>query len=201
MITLQQSLFPQKEDFDPDDFQEKCLTPEFIMCLQQGAHNAMRGLNNILQEPLCTRNKSSLLHEYMGRSVKEEIDTHMADHNVACYIDPAGNKRNVISYNGYTFIFRKNLRQRNDSIISEQIDSQVLDSYVITINYDTDPFWTSIVSLNMLYIENNITLHSFPIGVIQDKPLFEVTVPSQPEIEKAKPTIKKDKVKRKMELA
>lgn len=201
MIALQQSLFPQKGDFNPVEFQNKCLTSEFISCLQRGAPKAMRSLNRFLQEPVCTRNKSSLLHEYMGRSIKEEIETHMANHDIACYIDPAGNKRDVIFYNGYTFIFRKNLRQRNESIISEQIDSQVLDSHVITINYDTDPFWTSIISLNLLYIENNVVLYSFPIGVLQDSPVFEVTVPSQPEIEKAQPTIKKDKVKHKMELA
>lgn len=201
MITHQPSLFPQKGDFSPEDFQKKCLTQEFIICLQQGASEAMNRLSDVLKEPLCTRNKSSLLHEYIARSVKEQIESNMSGRDVICYIDPAGNKRDVISYNGYTFIFRKNLKQRNDSAISDQIDNQELESHVVTINYDTDPFWTSIVSLNLLYIESNMTLHSFPIRVSQDRPIFEINIPSQPQVEKIKPSIKKDKVKRKKELA
>ncbi|MDR2968945.1 MAG: hypothetical protein LBV32_05000 [Tannerellaceae bacterium] len=201
MITLQPSLFPQKDDFNPDDFQRKCLTPEFRLCMQQGAENAMYGLSYLLKEPLCTRNKSSLLHEKIARSVQEQINTIMADHDIRCHIDSAGNQRDFISYNGYTFIFRKNLKQRNDSILSDKIDNQELDSHVLAIHYDTDPFWTSIVSLNILYIENGVTLHSFPIGTICDKPIFEIAIPTQPEMEKAKPTIKKEKVKRKMESA
>lgn len=198
------SLFPDKGDFDYEDFENKCVNyGKFIYCIQQGVTDAMRELDTLLRLSLCTRNKSAILHDLIARCIKNNIDEHMYEDAVECYIDQSGNKRNILEYNGYTFILRKNIDSCNDTVLSHKIDEQELDQHIITINYAVDPFWTKIASLSLLYIQNNYTLYTHSINISDvNNDQLEILMPENRIEEIAKPTLKtKEKIRKKSNLA
>lgn len=205
-IFTQRVLFSHKGDFNSTDFEEKCTDPTFVECVQRGAMDAMSKLESAISnlQP-CTmslRDKSSLLHRLMSECIKNNIDESMNGEDIHCYVDPSGNKRNVIEYGGYTFIFRKNLDSRNDTGNAAMIDEQELDKHVITIHYSTDTFWTRIASLSFMYVQNGSTTYMYSIST--SKPEFmtiETLQPNiyAPEVKRDKPVLKtKEKTKKKV---
>lgn len=188
----QKTLFPEKNQFDEIEFENFCTTDKlFIPCVRNGVIKAVKKMEPYLQDQLSFKSNYSNLHELVIRCINNEVLESMSDKAINCTIDMRGNQRNIIYYNNYLFILKKDLSSKNDTKPTRIIDSQEADNHVIMIHYVVDDFWTGLKSLSLVYRKHNVIIYSYSIDLSESGVIFDAELIQDSIIEKAKPVFKK----------
>lgn len=189
---IQRTLFSEKDAFNQNDFESKCMNNIFITCVSSGISRAVEKVAYAnLQTRL--RVKSDSIHDVAFAEIQNAISRSELYNKVEFHSDISGNKRLWFSYNNYMFILCKSESEGNKSSISDIIDSQNASCHVITIKYTINSTWDGIVSASFQYIRNKVVEMVHYIPIMNDTKMYldlDIDTDNSNEIPAAKATLK-----------
>ena len=183
------SLFPVKGQFDPGDFQSKCLGIGLEESISLGMSEGLEKTNQVFSNgDLSTRLHGQFLHETIFNCICSHANSTMQETPVfSTSLD--GNKKWYFQLRGYVFILRKENVIPLDTSPNQVILNQEADAHVITINYSLDQLRESIQSISLQYIEGKSIIWQYSIPTMTGTHITNI-IQDVPEEGHKKPKIK-----------
>jgi len=163
------SLFPSKEQFDPDDLKSKCLGTGLEESISTGMSEGLSKTNEVFANgDLSTRLHGQFLHETIFNCISSQANSTMQEvPEFSTSLE--GNRKCYFLFKGYVFILRKENVTPLDTGPNQVISNQEADAHVITINYSLDLLRENIQSITLQYIEGKNTLWQYSIPTVTSK--------------------------------
>ena len=158
-MTFQLNLFQDKEDFNPDDFEAKCINSLFIDIVRKAITDAVSIVSDA-DLPIRKRVRSDAIHDVAFRNIDKLAAISEIYSDFIFFGDRSGNKREYFQYNNYYFIISNGNSNGTKSKISDRIENQEGEKHIITIEYVVNDVQDGLVSLSFQYKKNNNVLMS-----------------------------------------
>jgi hypothetical protein len=156
------SLFPQKQDFDPEKFKESCLTSGLEESINAGVKEALVKTNDMnmvyANGDLSLRLHGQLLHEMIFNCIWSATNEFMPDEKIEFVTSIEGNKKCYFRYNDYVFVLRREGVNLLETGPNQVIRDQIADNHVISVSYSLDMSREAVQSLSLQYIEGQNTI-------------------------------------------
>lgn len=153
------SLFPQKEDFNLNEYLDSIEETELSDIL----HEAIMQAFGIVRD-YCDTNGASIrlmadmLHECVFNCIREEVERRQCSADFEFSENIYGNERLSFRFNGYTYIIRSLEASYNHTKQTEKIKEQEYANHIITLGYRLAPLQEKIASIELSYIKGNDTI-------------------------------------------
>lgn len=184
---FQKTLFDEKGDFNPKEFNDKCINDTFIKCVRNGIKTAVEKVSS-LNLQIMLRVKSDALHDVAFSEIQNRVSCTELHDKIYFKGDISGNNRLFFSYDDYIFVLRKKGSNGNKSEIENVVNSQKADKHIIIIEYGVNSTWEAVSSISFQYIRNDISEMCLYIP-LEDDVNVSIDVPSS-EVEEAKVVLK-----------
>lgn len=185
-----QSLFPDKEDFNPEQFKSSCLNTGLEESISKGMSIGLAETNMVFSNGSLSNKLHGLyLHEKIFECIQTASCEFMANQDIVFVTSLEGNKKNYIKYNDYVFILKREGVSLKDTRPNDVIKNQNADYHVITISYALDLLRENIQAISLQYIVGDNTIWAYRIPV--DTNLSNIDdLPENIEKEHIKPKLK-----------
>lgn len=165
------SLFPQKQDFNPESFKTSCLATGLEKSINAGVKEGLAKTNEMnmvfANGDLSFRLHGQLLHEMIFNCIRTATNEFMPNEEIEFVTSIEGNKKCFFRYNDYVFVLRREGVNLLETGPNQVIRDQIADNHVISISYSLDMSREIIQSLSLQYIEgqNTIWTHNIPDNI------------------------------------
>ena len=160
------SLFPSKEDFNPELFKSKCLNNGLEESISKGMSVGLAETNEAFSNGSYSLKLHGLfLHEKIFDCIQTASCEYMPNQNIEFVTSVEGNKKCYIKYNDYVLILKREGVSFKDTGPNGVIKNQNAESHVITISYSLDFLRENIQSIYLQYNIGNNTTWTYKIPV------------------------------------
>lgn len=184
------SLFPQKQDFDPEKFRASCLVSGLEESINAGAKEGLAKTNEVFfNGDMSYRLHGQFLHEKIFSCIQSASNEFMPDEKIEFVTSIEGNRKCFFRYNEYVFILRREGVNLLETGPNQVIRDQEADNHIISICYSLDFSREHIQSLSLQYIEGQNTIWTHSISDNMHIPSSEELI-ELPEMKHVKARLK-----------
>lgn len=189
MNIFMDSLFPSKNDFDRNHFENLVVVPYLEDIIMNALESAISKIQEYESSTTVSGSLfSHMMHERIFNEIQNAINLCEFSKDFTFEKNVRGNERLYFIYGQYIFILKNMDASTNQTKQSDCIKEQEADKHIITIGYRLDEYHTSLKSASFLYIKGKETLYQRDIT---STGMFEMqnSITEQP-IKRAKPKLK-----------
>lgn len=187
------SLFPQKQDFNPERFKASCLTSGLEKSIEAGVKEGLAKTNKMnmvfANGDLSLRLHGQILHEMIFNCIRSATNEFMPDENIEFVTSIEGNKKCYFMYKDYVFVLRREGVNLMETGPNQVIRDQIAENHIISVSYSLDISRESVQSLSLQYIEGQNTIWTHNISCNKCVPNLEDLI-ELPEKEHVKARLK-----------
>lgn len=188
MKILQKSLFPRKNEFSPEGFENFLADGKFESIVSD---SILETFNSVLQDDIeVKRVKSDVMNSRSFCHLTEQLLASglISENNVSMSV--SGNVKNNFVCGDYIFVLFKDGVSQNDTSITDNIKNQSCDKDIIQIKYLINISWTELLAVRFVYALGGSVVYSHDIPLSTRPRVALMNGVNIDNIESAKVTLK-----------
>ena len=158
------SLFPLKQNFNPDEFKSSCLNSGLEESIRIGVTEGLAATNVVFASgDMSYRLHGQFLHEKIFNCIQSATYEHMPTEEIEFVSSIEGNRKFFFRYKEYVFVLRREGVNLLETGPNQVIRNQIADNHIISICYSLDALRENVQSLSLQYIEGQTAIWTYNI--------------------------------------